>query len=410
MDFGIAKVLNDAESPGQHATKTGDTLGSPLYMSPEASQGRKADTRSDLYSLGCVLYEAMTGTPPFTGSSALDTMLRHLNDAAIPPSQVVGKDKVDSRLEQVVLKLLQKNPANRFQSMADLNDVLAGISFGQQPAAAPKATKQKAQFKFTSSRHNRLKPMAIAGIALAIAIISGSTVLFALHNSKEKPSAAAPVQSMGPKRNSKTHMLADNPLDSFNLVAEEADRLIDKQTPVKTLTEAIKNPMNHLYSNNRSHLSLRQVIDSLERFSVQDLAPFLTKDAMRITDLDMHDCLLGDDALKYFKNMKLRELNISGNPMRDVSDIKYLTTLQTLSASKTPLTAAGLKSIATLPELTSLSLDGCTFDDGDLQALAKSPKLHFLNIMRCKNVTTKGVLALQKKRKDIDVKYTSEVK
>jgi serine/threonine-protein kinase len=81
-DFGIAKMITGSES--RDLTQTGDFLGSPYYASPEQAQGDEVDARSDIYSLGCVMFEALTGQPPFVGPSAVKVILQHIND--LPPS------------------------------------------------------------------------------------------------------------------------------------------------------------------------------------------------------------------------------------------------------------------------------------------------------------------------------------
>src|SRR5262249_4623619 len=83
-DFGIAKLMPGEGQPLQHLTQTGQIFGSPAYMSPEQCQGKHVDVRADIYSLGCVLYETVTGVPPFGGENVYEVMMNHLN-AAPPP-------------------------------------------------------------------------------------------------------------------------------------------------------------------------------------------------------------------------------------------------------------------------------------------------------------------------------------
>lgn len=127
-DFGLAKKL-DAES-GQ--TRTGSVMGTPSYMPPEQAAGRVRDLgpRSDVYSLGAVLYETLTGRPPFRAETALDTLLQVLERQAAPPRLLNAK--VDRDLETICMKCLEKNPKDRYDSAealaADLERYLRGES------------------------------------------------------------------------------------------------------------------------------------------------------------------------------------------------------------------------------------------------------------------------------------------
>ena len=78
LDFGIAKI-NEPEQEGIKMTQTGEVFGSPAYMSPEQSLGKKVDERTDQYSFGCVLFECLTGCPPFMGDNAVDTLMRQIH-------------------------------------------------------------------------------------------------------------------------------------------------------------------------------------------------------------------------------------------------------------------------------------------------------------------------------------------
>ncbi len=124
VDFGIARAL---EEDAINLTRTGDVFGSPRYMSPEQCRGEKIDARSDIYSLGCVFYECLSGDVPFKGASALDTMRMHNEDAALPPSEVRKGMHLSAELDRIVLKCLAKDRAQRYQTAEALEQDLSTI-------------------------------------------------------------------------------------------------------------------------------------------------------------------------------------------------------------------------------------------------------------------------------------------
>lgn len=130
MDFGIARVLADT---GNSVTQTAAVIGTAQYLSPEQARGESVDARSDVYSLGCVLFELLTGEPPFTGDSPVAVAYQHVREDPPTPSSVLAG--VPPELDSVVLKAMSKNPANRYQSASEMRSDLMKVLAGGKPGA-----------------------------------------------------------------------------------------------------------------------------------------------------------------------------------------------------------------------------------------------------------------------------------
>ncbi len=124
VDFGIVK-LAESEQKQQKLTQDGTVVGSPSYMSPEQCRAQPMDHRTDIYSVGCLLYEVITGKAAFDGKNAIDILMKQVT--ASPP--LITKEfpelNIDPGIEQIILKALAKNPDDRYQSMSDLRSSLA---------------------------------------------------------------------------------------------------------------------------------------------------------------------------------------------------------------------------------------------------------------------------------------------
>jgi serine/threonine-protein kinase len=130
MDFGIARALVDS---GHSVTQTAAVIGTAQYLSPEQARGDSVDPRSDVYSLGCVLYEILTGDPPFVGDSPVSVAYQHVREDPVPPSQ--RHPGISADLDAVVLKALAKNPDNRYQTAAEMRADLVRVHNGETPEA-----------------------------------------------------------------------------------------------------------------------------------------------------------------------------------------------------------------------------------------------------------------------------------
>ncbi|SNS57482.1 serine/threonine protein kinase [Geodermatophilus pulveris] len=132
MDFGIARAVSDSAAT---MTSTAAVIGTAQYLSPEQARGESVDARSDVYSTGCLLYELVTGAPPFTGDSPVSVAYQHVREDPRLPSSV--NPAIPPDLDAILLKALSKNPANRYQSAADMRTDLLRALAGQRVEATP---------------------------------------------------------------------------------------------------------------------------------------------------------------------------------------------------------------------------------------------------------------------------------
>jgi eukaryotic-like serine/threonine-protein kinase len=149
VDFGIARAAGSDTLTG-----TGVVLGSTAYLAPEQASGQPVDERADLYALGCVLYEMLTGAVPFSADTPVATMYRHVNEDPPPPSSI---RPVPAGLEAVLMRCLEKDPRRRFGSAVDLEHALLAARGGTTPLAVTLAADTR------PIRVDRPVPLAIPG-------------------------------------------------------------------------------------------------------------------------------------------------------------------------------------------------------------------------------------------------------
>ena len=130
MDFGIARAVSDSTSS---LTTTSSVLGTAQYLSPEQARGETVDARSDLYSAGCVLYEMVTGVPPFTGESPVAVAYQHVRETPQPPSVV--NPQVSRYVDAVIMQAMAKNPDNRYATAGEMRSDLLAVLTGSRPSA-----------------------------------------------------------------------------------------------------------------------------------------------------------------------------------------------------------------------------------------------------------------------------------
>lgn len=180
VDFGIAKSVSPESICGADITQSGEVFGSPIYMSPEQCNSEELDRRSDIYSLGCVLYECICGVPPFFARTSVETMMKHVKEAPQPMSERVTG--VSPCLEEVVARAMQKDPKLRYQSMRelleDLHKAQAIITSTRTTknnllaVKSPRKTKSNLVALNKAKSFPRVRLVATAAILLACAAIA----------------------------------------------------------------------------------------------------------------------------------------------------------------------------------------------------------------------------------------------
>ena len=194
-DFGIAKLL---ESASPRLTQTDAIMGTPAYISPEQAQGQPVDQRSDIYSLGIILYEMVTGSVPFVAETPLAVIFKHITDPLPPPSLV--KPDIPRAIEKVILKALAKDPRDRFASAAEFVSAWKSAlevreKVAQMVTVPPSSTTMGAR---TASRSG-VPTVWIVGCLVAVCALfglGGVALMASSLQGSSTPSALPPTQTV----------------------------------------------------------------------------------------------------------------------------------------------------------------------------------------------------------------------
>ncbi|PKN26527.1 MAG: hypothetical protein CVU65_05415 [Deltaproteobacteria bacterium HGW-Deltaproteobacteria-22] len=190
IDFGIAKIIDENE--GARMTKTGMILGTPDYMSPEQATGRPLTCSTDIYSLGVILYEMLTGTAPFDSDSFMGVLSQHMFDPPQPLRERCPEAIIPEVLDNITMKTLAKKPEERFASMQEFADTLRAVDDeGEGPPVTVPAFRQ-VRHDQGSSPGRRTMLLVVASLVLSSLIVGG----FFVWQARQNPSATGP--SAGP--------------------------------------------------------------------------------------------------------------------------------------------------------------------------------------------------------------------
>lgn len=220
MDFGLAKGINTDDA----ATQAGLIIGTPTFMSPEQGASQPVDTRSDLYSLGCVMYQCICGTPPFKSDNVASLIYKHIYEEPEPPSKV---RTINPAIEKICLKLMAKKPEDRYQRPDEVLEALAMVQ--ANPTLAELALAKR------SVKNFQLKKMRVANDQKTIITSSGMLGLPENKNDAGMPSETAPPSAL---RSTDVTIITPSGLLEMPSVNEPAKRAEAEQQS-KSLDEEI---------------------------------------------------------------------------------------------------------------------------------------------------------------------------
>lgn len=347
IDFGIALILEDGQSASD-LTRTNAVLGSPLYMSPEQVRAEKADERSDIYSLGCVLYECLTGAPPYKGDGSLQTMEMHLKS---PPPDVTGLFGSDTDLEErlnvVLAKALAKEPPERF-STVDMFATALSEALIEPEHSAHIANSGKGSVSAMERHDSRSSKLLIVGSVLLVSCIflaiSSAVLLPTLKPLPKKPAREIEHTVPLPESKELDEDFLTEPLDRIAAQRDQILKLLGKHWSRQDFVKLKDSPAASFITS--ISIPYSKFDDPADIGLLKDLN--ITSLTLSTTNFDDR----GAAELKKFK--KLQALKIGG--CRQVTDegLKSISEIKTLKSLDIGGGITG-KSLAYILELKNLS-------------------------------------------------------
>ncbi len=354
VDFGIAKLSGVSDPSNQHLTSMGEVFGSPYYMSPEQCIGGRIDARSDIYSLGCTLFEALVGHPPFKGANPVVTMTLHQSQEPPTLREASGRNFPDS-IEQVVARLLAKAPMDRYQSLEkvvyDLNSIQAGRELESTILFTTKRLEieQTAPLTPIDRTIRGTRTTIVLSIVLSVVLLISVTIL---------------LLQIRPAR---TDKLSDASL-----------------TPVIASTNQTTTvPAN---KNLNSQLSLKESDES-------DFLPAATKLNLSYCRKAKDEDIAHIDRFKCLTELTVSHTRITGQAL---AQLKRLRRLKVLEYSYGTQLSALLKALAGSTELTRLIINnskGCSLSTTDWKLIATCKKLEYIEAVGS-SISKEGMAAL----------------
>ncbi|MBX9947952.1 MAG: protein kinase [Candidatus Obscuribacterales bacterium] len=380
VDFGIAKFTQLEASDVQALTRTGEVFGSPLYMSPEQCSGSSVDQRSDIYSLGCVFFEVLTGTTPFVGANALSTMMRHMGEN--PPTlkeASLGKD-FPPLLEQIISRMLAKRASERYQNLSQVAVDLAALERSMVDPVLMANTvlvlDKPKEVKDESGMVSMSRPALFLLAALVVAVSSTlSSLITASLNDANLKAKAAETPARG---KSKT------PADLKLVHIDEAKQFV-KSLETKTGRPEVSSKAIYEAIHNQAEsgkLSMRYI-------DVTETTLSAVARARWIESLDLLGCGVDNSKLSLLRQIpRLSKVTLSNSTLDDsgAAALSKCPRIESLNVSWSNITAESVPYFTAMPNLKYLEIGGISLTPFAIKNLA--------NDTRLKNLDLRGIIGV----------------
>ncbi len=353
IDFGIASI----KDTGQNGTASGgeSIIGTPAYMAPDQARGLPFDERSEIYNLGCVMFEALTGRPPFLSETALETIRMHAQEK-VPELGEMRPDLNFDRIQSLISKCLEKEPANRFQSMAELLPALESL---QLRSASDSASIER------KSAGPQNPYVAVVAVLL---FFSGLLVLFAMKQNVDRKSQSE--QQLASQKAAKLRVESSAARLS-NLFQEDNGSFWSTS---EEITDDDIVALCRKRGESIKCLTLHSpALDPKVRISKRGWGALARTN---VTELVLSQCGLTDDELQYIAKIKsLVDLNISRNKIsnRGIAYLANHPAIGSLTLSDTLVDDLCIDTIRTIPGLRHLDIEDTQLSDIGLKGLRNSP-------------------------------------
>ncbi len=423
VDFGIAQM--DQQPDNQFLAQGQTIVGTPFYMSPDQLRGEKYDAASEVYSLSCILFEALTGRAPFHGDSPLELLSQH---ASIPPPSIRDFGQANNltpEIEMVVTKGLEKSKEKRYRSMSELISALNAV-------AMYNTALESATITDTTPRHelrnvNRRYAIAFTGGLLAVAAVIPIIAFNTLDQVEKKrtpkttlnlPVDFGSLNEFGDDMDKQTATISNNYCRINGVEGEMDTALFRRVTRGHTIKRLL---IMGVYPTAEDAVLINSLklerLDLVQSRCTDDVMKLLSES--NLTALVTKYTPISDDVLKYIGQMKsltfldMTKPDITEKGIAHLANAKQLTEIRLVSAElvtggglaelkqlisldigNTTITRPVLATICALPELRALKISPTSLSDDDLTLLIKT-KLAVLRVGG-DNITGKGIAALSK--------------
>lgn len=395
IDFGVAKLKLDSQEPTIVQGRT--IAGTPAYMPPELAQGEGFDSRSEIYSLGCVMFESLTGRPPFHGETALEIIAKHTNEPVPRISEVVDRDYPPG-VEYIVSRCLEKNRENRFASVTELRNEIdrayvtmsrteqskVGVASGSnveiledvRELLASPSTAPIARTSVASSAPGPRNTDSKFAIVMSISILCCIGIVLVMMRGPKTSKVNSAVLA-GPKNLVDPSGFPSRP-DAFDITPrlkrwvaaipiEDGDLIsLVKMKPQIDILDLSKGGLDAQIDISDkgwaavAKLPLKEL--SLTRVTIHDSGIKLISKAPNLVDLDLTDTNVTDKGIAALQQTPLTKLSLAQCVFltdRSASIIAKMQHLERLTISGTEFTDKGLRDIVSSLKLEQLKINGC---------------------------------------------------